>query len=225
MNIVRYLGMRGRTICGKTIVHVGAHFGQEARKYQMWGAKRVIWIEAEPSNFAKLEQNIEQIRKLSPSPFVKITGVPQTEHILIQALVGDADGKAVIFHLFNNEGASNSVYSLHDYGREQFKDLKETGEILTLPMRLLDNVLEEAGVAPEIVDILVLDIQGAELLCLKGATRLLTSIRYLESEISSTPVYEGGVLLNELEDWLGERGFIRKTLIRRSHMNAIYVRA
>jgi hypothetical protein len=79
--------------------------------------------------------------------------------------------------------------------------------------------------SPQEVDILVLDTQGAELLCLKGASRLLENANFIEAEVSTNSVYQGGVLLSELDTWLKQRGFHRKTIVRRQHMNAIYKRA
>ena len=69
-----------------------------------------------------------------------------------------------------------------------------------------------------------MDIQGAELLCLKGAAQLLESLQYIETKISKTPIYDGGVLLDELQPWLNAHGFRCKTWLRRPFMNAVFVR-
>ncbi len=224
MNILRYLLMRGRTLRGMTIVHVGAHYGEEAARYQDWGARTVVWFEAAPDIFAKLQAHIRAIESRPPSLFARLTGAPRTRHVLVQALVGESDGATAEFHLFDNEGASNSMFRLQRGEGDRFASVRETGEILELPMRALDAALADAGISPEAVDVLVLDVQGAELICLKGAARVLAAIRYLESEVSVKPVYDGGVLLAELEPWLAARGLTRRTLLRRPHMNAIFAR-
>ena len=208
-----------------TVVHVGAHTGQEAERYQRWGARRIIWFEAAPYIFEKLQAHIDEIRKRERSLFAWLTDAPSTEHILVQALVGEEDGKTAEFHLFDNEGASNSVFRMARDENDSFAGVRETGEVLALPVRTLDRELDEAGVSPESVDVLVLDVQGAELLCLKGAPRVLKAARYIETEVSREPVYQGGVLLSELEPWLNERGYVRKTSVRRPHMNTIFVRS
>jgi FkbM family methyltransferase len=225
MNIVRYLAFSLKTIRGMTIVHVGAHFGEEAARYQRWGAKRVIWVEAEPDIFEVLKSRIEDARKLPLSFFQKFAGAAATEHVLINTLVGEKDGGTAEFHLFNNDGASNSMFKMKRGEDDKFASVLETGEVLTLPVNTLDTALKSAGIDPKTVDVLVLDVQGAELLCLKGAMETLASAKYLESEVSRDPVYEGGVLLAELEPWLAQRGFRRMTMLRRPHMDAIFVNA
>ncbi|AKI02416.1 methyltransferase, FkbM family [Hoeflea sp. IMCC20628] len=222
MNILRYLLMRGRTLRNKTVVHVGAHYGEEAARYQDWGAKTVVWFEAAPDIFPALQKHIETMASHPPSLFCRLTGQKRTRHIAVQALVGGEDGGSAEFHLFDNDGASNSMFKMKRGEDDKFAQVRETGEVLELPMRTLDAALDDVGIPPETVDVLVLDVQGAELMCLQGAARTLAAIKYLESEVSREPVYEGGVLLSELEPWLAGHDFKRKTMIRKSHMNAIY---
>jgi FkbM family methyltransferase len=222
MNILRYLLMRGRTLRNKTVVHVGAHYGEEASRYQDWGASTVVWFEAAPDIYPVLEEHIASMAARPKSWFCWLTGQPQTRHITVQALVGAEDGGSAEFFLFDNDGASNSMFKMSRGETDRFSNVRETGEVLKLPMRTLDAALDDVGVRPETVDVLVLDVQGAELMCLQGAARTLAAVDYLESEVSREPVYEGGVLISELEPWLAKHGFKRKTMVRKSHMNAIY---
>lgn len=225
MNIVRYLAARLKTVRGRTIVHVGAHTGQEAERYQKWGARRVIWIEAAPDIFQRLEANLAQMRSCPPSRFARLTAAPATEHIAINALVCAEEGEEIALNVYDNDGASNSIFRIARDGSGRYDGLHETGEVHSIAGRTLDNILAEVGVDPQQVDILVVDIQGAELLCLKGATKLLQNVRWIESEVSKRPVYTGGVLLHELEAWLAERGFRRRTWVRSNHGNTIFGRA
>lgn len=224
MNIVRYLAMRLKTIRGCTIVHVGAHTGQEAERYQTWGARRVIWVEAAPEIFARLEAHLAVMRARPPSLFARLTGAAPTEHLAIQALVAAEDGAEHVLNLYDNDGASNSIFLIDRDRTQRYDALRETGEVHRIASRTLDTLLAEAGIAAEEVDILVVDVQGAELLCLKGATKVLHHVTWIESEVSQRPVYAGGVLLHELEAWLAPKGFRRKTFIRRNHGNAIFAR-
>lgn len=225
MNIVKYLASRLKTLRGMTVVHVGAHFGEEAARYEWWGARRVVWIEAEPVIFKELKRRIDNRRDAVPGLLQRMRVLPPTRHILINALVGDADGGSADFHLFNNEGASNSMFKMMRGEGDKFASVLETGEVLRLPVNTLDTTLKAAGVEPGSVGVLVLDVQGAELMCLKGAAQTLASARYLEAEVSVRPVYDGGVLLSELEPWLEQRGFARRTRLRKEHMDAIFVRS
>jgi FkbM family methyltransferase len=224
MNITRYLARRFMTLRGKTIVHVGAHLGQEAVVYQKWAARKVIWIEAAPDLFAKLQQNLEQLRTQPPSLFARLTKSAPTEHIAVQALVAAEDGVLHKLNVYSNGGASNSIFLIAREGSDRYKNLHETGEVHEVPSRTLDGILAELGIASEQVDILVVDIQGAELLCFKGATQVLKTVRWIQSEVSQRPVYNGGVLLKELEPWLAERGFRRRSRVSKNHTDAIFER-
>lgn len=224
MNIIRFLGFQLKTIRGKTIVHVGAHYGEEADRYRFWGAKRVVWFEAAPSIFEKLQAHLKTVSQKGKSKLAALFGEPACEQIACLGLLGEESGRVASFHQFNNEGASNSIFQLSDKAHDMFAGLQETGDVLQLEMTTLDDELEKRGIAPQSVDILVIDVQGAELMVLKGALKTLKAAKYLECEVSREPIYEGGVLLAELETWLNQYGFYRKTSIRRSHMNAIFVR-
>ena len=41
------------------LVHIGAHVGGEAKKYEEAGFKCIVWIEADPDLFSRLCQNLE----------------------------------------------------------------------------------------------------------------------------------------------------------------------
>lgn len=223
MYIIRHLARRLRTLRGMTIVHVGAHYGEEAEQYQRWGAARVVWIEADPALLPALNAHLETVRALPPSRFVRLTGAAPTEHIVLNALVADTDGMTMTFRMFSNRD-SNSIFAKQKGAGDPFPHIEETGEVVELQSRQLDVLLEENGIAPEEVDVLAMDIQGAELLCLKGAPRLVAHVPFIESEVSQTPFYDGGVLLPELDAWLEARGFRRRTWVRRRSMNAVYAR-
>ena len=224
MKIIRYLALRGKTLRGMTILHVGAHRGQEAGTYQKWGAARVIWVEAIPAMAEALKSHLADVEKMPRHAFALLTGAPKTEHSVIEALVGDEDGKLTEFHLFSNDAASSSIFTKSDGAAEKFKHVKETGEVLEIKMQKLDSALKANGIDPSEIDVMVLDVQGAELLCLKGATETLRTLYCLETEVSKQSFYEGGVLLPELSDWLSMHGFQLKTRVRKWHQNAIFAR-
>ena len=224
MNIVRYMMLRLKSLRGMTIVHVGAHVGQEAVRYQNMMAAKVIWIEASPDTFKILTTNIEQAKLKKRGWFTSLFSAKDTEHVCVNALISDNDMDRSDFHVYENDGQANSIFKI-DRTNSEYEWLRETGEVLSLPVKTLDRALAEAGVSPDEIDVLVLDTQGAELMCLKGAVKVLANARYIETEISTKPVYNGGVLLNELEDWLKANGFQRKTFVRRSHMTAIFKKA
>ncbi|TWT95624.1 FkbM family methyltransferase [Neorhodopirellula pilleata] len=222
MNIARHRMLRLKTLRGMTVVHVGAHLAQEAERYESVCARRVLWVEAAPDTYEKLQQTLSRRDPNRRSALQKALFLPPTEHIAINALAGAKDQGEAEFVRFNNHGASDSIFQLSSQCKEMIPGLHATGEVLRLPFRKLDSIVRDAGIEPSEVNCLVLDVQGAELLVLQGATEILQNIQCLETELSTKPIYEGGVLFDELNAFLEQKQFHCKTRIRKVHQNAIY---
>lgn len=169
------------------VLHIGAHFGQEAGEYASKN-KKVIWIEAHPEYFERLRTTIEKY----------------PNQVAINALVGVESSKTTKFFIASNEGASSSIFDLSlEHGFENI-GLKMTNHV-ELEMKRLEDV-----VSPDMVNQLthwVVDVQGAELAVLKGAGELINVAKSMEVEVSTREVYQGGVLFNELKAFLFSQGF------------------
>ncbi|MEY8841246.1 hypothetical protein AB9K41_19635, partial [Cribrihabitans sp. XS_ASV171] len=80
------------------IVHVGAHFAEDADFYESCGAETVLWIEADPDTHAKLQQ----ILAARSGP---------VRHLTELALVSASSGEELSFNRFTGDGSSSSVHS------------------------------------------------------------------------------------------------------------------
>lgn len=58
------------------------------------------------------------------------------------------------------------------------------------------------------VDMLWLDLQGAELSALKGGENLLANISVIVTEVEFSELYEGQPLYREVKGWLEDHGFV-----------------
>ena len=80
--------------------------------------------------------------------------------------------------------------------------------VVDVPVRTMDDVLEEQGIAQTGERIYMkLDAQGFDLEVLKGAARSLPRIRALQSELELMPVYEGAPDYMTVLGYLRERQF------------------
>ena len=194
------------------ILHLGAHKGHEAKEYEAVG-KKVVWVEALPTIYEKLVKNIEKF----------------TDQKALCSLLGDTDGKLQQFHISNNsEGVSSSMFQFGDYadGHKSLwpeLDLKMIDSI-TLPMVKLDTLLEDNKIDPKEYDYWILDLQGAELLALKGATDAIKSCHAIYVEVSTVEVYEGGTKWNEIKSFLLNNGFNPLWLPSMDHDDILFVR-
>ena len=168
------------------VLHIGGHFGQEATEYASKN-KRVIWIEAHPDHYQVLNATIEKY----------------PNQVAVNALLGESSKKTEFF-VASNEGASSSIFDLSiEHGFE--KGRLEMTSTVELDMKRMDEIL-----TPDMVSHLthwVVDVQGAELSVLKGAGELINFAKSMEVEVSTREVYQGGVLFEELNAFLGLQGF------------------
>jgi FkbM family methyltransferase len=167
------------------ILHIGAHIGQEASFYSSHGLP-VIWIEASPDVFIKLQSNIRGFRK-------------QTA---VQALLGDVTDQVNFYMVPLDKGQSSSIYQLNP--KFNLGDLTSVQET-TLEQKKLDDVFKLKDLSS--YNYWVIDVQGAELKVLKGATNSLQNCSYLELEVSNFENYTGQPLFGEVSAFLKTRGF------------------
>lgn len=169
----------------KGVLHIGAHFGQEAEKYYHLNIK-VIWLEALPDNYDKLLTTIAKF--------------PDQKAFL--SLVGDENTDETKFYIASNQGASSSIFELGN--QIKVKDLRML-ESISLPMRRLDSLYK-----PEDLNDYkhwILDVQGAELKVLVGAGKLLQTVNSLEIEVSTREEYKEASRYSEIKDFLLTQGF------------------
>lgn len=184
----------------RTVVHVGAHLGQERHRYEELGYRDILWIEASESVHAELATILS-----SHMAELKAAGVTSVRHRSVCALMTDTDGAEVALREFSNHGASSSIFSSTNAMRARWPEVRETGRTELYRTQTLDALLDGLGFGQ--VDLLVADVQGAELLVLKGAQRTLATAKAVICEVSTTPLYEGGVLYPELAAFLEAHGF------------------
>ena len=166
------------------VVHVGAHTGQEAAIYQFFGCE-VLWVEANPRVSDRLKAHIAQF----------------PGQIAVQALLSDTTGQEIDFLLADNE-QSSSMFEM-DLHLEMYPGVKMTGEHVRLRTATLVDVL--AAVGWKGADGLVLDVQGAELLVLKGAE--FAGINWIKAETCDFESYAGGCTWREIDEFLMQFGF------------------
>lgn len=121
-------------------------------------------------------------------------GRPNTE--LARVACGSQEGVAVI-HLA--EPSESSSLLVPSGGGEVVFDGREVVTVLPL-----DEVADG-----EVFDLLRIDTQGYELEVLRGAERVLEGLDRIELEFHDPSVYAGAATVEELDRFLGERGFVR----------------
>lgn len=178
------------------VVHVGVHWGEDAGLYEKWGAETVLWVEADPDTFTRLQE-------------VLSARSGTTRHLCENALVSTSSGEVFGFNRFNGDGASSSVYSSTETYRERFPESRETGDVLELQSRSLPDILRSHNIDLQDArrSMLVVDVQGHELPVLQGLGEGLKAFAQCKCEVSRAPMYEGGSKFEDVDAHMTAMGF------------------
>ena len=123
---------------------------------------------------------------------------------VIEAVILDRLGSSD-FHVFPNAPDMSSVLEL-DHGVGGMTALaRGEAELLTASVKTLDLVAADCGVTR--LDLLKLDIQGAEHLALQGGSKLLSVTDYVYTEVSFIPLYKGSCVFEDVHVLLRSAGF------------------
>lgn len=184
---VRYDWLKKRGV--NTIIDVGASDGGFASRSRLLFPKAQIYsIEALENSYEKLVKRFEGDKKFKA----------------FNIGVSDREGKTSFFLCDNNTGSS-SLLKMGDLHKEAYPHTSKNTEIhidVTTMDQLFEKEIVEEGV------LLKLDVQGAELLVLKGAESLLKKVSVIFTEISFNELYENSVLFETLQDYLRNFGFV-----------------
>lgn len=166
----------------QTVVHVGASTGSEIRHYLDSGVETLHLIEPLPNICKQL---------------IDTWGHQHPRIIFWQCACLDKEGE-VEFHVASNEGMSSSI---HDKPNLDMHNCEFIDKI-TVPACRLDDLGDIASLK---IDLLVVDAQGSEDQVFAGATKTLANTKYLFTEASTTPLYEGACTYDDVSLILQDR--------------------
>jgi FkbM family methyltransferase len=177
------------------VLHIGANVGNEAPFYKN---DRVVWVEANPALMDRLRENIK----------------PYPRQVALCALLGDRQDE-VDSHIASNQGQSSSILEFGEYSAGEKSLWPRLNLHIThtvhLQMQTLDSLVASQMIDLRDFDYWVVDVQGAELLVLDGATDNLRHCKAMKIEISTVDVYKQGARYEDIRAKLGDLGFFPLT--------------
>jgi hypothetical protein len=144
-------------------------------------------------------------------------------------LLTDRDNVSHTFNISNNlDGVSSSIFEFGKYSEGEKTlwpkhNLHMVSSINLLSARL-DTLIESNNIDIVQYNFWIVDLQGAELLALRGAEKSLKNCDMLYVEVSLDEVYKGGVLYPELLNYLNEQGFTPAFEPRKIHDDILFIR-
>ena len=191
------------------VVEAGAYDGVDTERFaREWPQGQVFAFEPVPSLFADVRNRVGSLKNVT---------------LYQLALVGDPTVSSVELHVGGGGGgnASSSILAPTEV-LEVFPEVDLSGSIVA-PATTLDAWAEREGV--EDVDLLWLDLQGAELMVLGQGERLLGRVQVAHLEVTTRPLYEGAATWSDVRAFMLSRGF-REAIARVPLLtgNVLYVR-
>jgi FkbM family methyltransferase len=162
------------------ILHIGAHLLEERTDYlQFLKEDNIYWVEANPII-------CDRAKSLFKNAKIYNTAISDTNNEFIDLIV-------------TNNGQSSSVLELKNH-LNYYPYIKEIGRMSVKNTTLSEFVTK----IPRDVNFLNMDIQGAELLALKGGLDVLNRFDYIYLEVNTEELYKGCGMLNEIKELLGQ---------------------
>lgn len=171
------------------ILHIGAHNCEELPAYNKYGLKnnQIIWVEANPE-ICNRNMNVDNSR------------------IIKNFVCCDKDDGTSILKVANN-GQSSSILELGTH-KQSYPSIKYVKNIEVMNKRI-DTMYKENGFPNNFANFLNIDIQGAELLALKGMGNIIKYFDYVYLEVNKDYVYKECALVEEIDKYLSSFSFTR----------------
>ena len=168
--------------------HIGAHECEELQFYNQIGLKPidVIWIDAIPSKVTEATNK----------------GIPN----VYNAVITDKNDEEIIFNISNNV-QSSSVLDFLTHSQEHpsvvYVDKIKQKSIT------IDTFFERNNIDASKYNFWNFDIQGAELMALKGATQSIKYAKAIYLEVNEKELYKNCGLITEIDTFLLQYNFKR----------------
>jgi len=170
------------------ILHIGAHKCEELDDYLKYISKdKIIFIEANKKLYDDIKKKDKDI-------------------IIFNELVSDTSGINMKFNIANN-GHSSSIFNFGTHSK-YYPKIKYIDTVI-MKTKTIYDIYNLNNISPNFANFINLDIQGAELLALKGMGDLLFNIDYIYLEVNKEQLYIDIPLLPEIDDYLSRYNFIR----------------
>lgn len=176
----------------KGIIHLGAYVGEEYPEYLKAGISNCIFVEANPILAQQCRLNV---------------GNDKT----FEYLLHEQDNLILPFNLIYSDDRQNlgcsSIFEL-DKHAELYPWCRHV-ETIYLGTKTLNTIFKDNNLNKDNFDFINMDLQGAEVLALKGASDILPNIKGIMTEFAIDSLYKNGCQLNDLDDFLVPLGFER----------------
>lgn len=181
--------LRGQTV--RTIFDVGANVGQTAARYRvLFPTAKIYCFEPFEESFHSLCENFQGCALVQP------------QRLAVTSTTGVRE-----FHCNHGPLTNSLLPSAAGWRNYIGQELMTTREVVSVPTMRLDDFCAQAQI--DRIDLLKMDIQGAELMALQGAADLLErrAVQLIYTEVNFAPMYDGQPTFDDLVRYLSGYGY------------------
>jgi FkbM family methyltransferase len=171
------------------VFHIGAHECEELNFYNTSlniNSENVVWVDAIPDKVSEAANR----------------GIPN----VYCAVISDRDDEDIMFNIANN-GQSSSIleFKTHSFEHPSVVFVDKLSSKTTR----VDTFFKRNNLDASKYNFWNLDIQGVELLALKGAIESLKHVKVIYTEVNTNELYKDCALIGEIDEFLSTFGFKR----------------
>jgi FkbM family methyltransferase len=172
------------------ILHVGSHDGAELDYYLHNGINDIIFCEANPDIYSRLVSRCDGFYRVKCYNYA----------------ICDRAGK-INLNVTNNDSASSSILDLKDH--KHYYPHIYNNYTISVPSITIDELFSKENIHSNNYNLLNIDIQGAELMAIKGMSEYIMSCDYIYSEVNFQEMYDGCCMIEDFDKYLFNLGFYR----------------
>jgi FkbM family methyltransferase len=180
----------------RTVIDVGAYLGETAHWFSVLFPNATVWaVEPFPESFAKLA--LKSSNKLKPFNFA-VTNFDGSVELYYNSIPHTSG-----IYPINSE--SSDSLSVAQQGESGAAAVNSSVGSVMVDARSLNSFVAEQNIQE--IDLLKIDVQGAEVDVLKGSGQILNRVAVVLIEISLYDYYEKSSTIGDVESYLSPHGF------------------
>lgn len=191
-----------------SVIHIGAHLCEEISEYDFIARERIIWVEADPNLYNRAT--------------AILTNLSNKNHVIHNYFVTDICEPEIELNIYNNDGASNSIYQPGKKMDKYWPDLGIQGKVKVKTLTL-EKIVEMSQLKDD-NNLLVLDVQGHELSVLMSGLDILKNFKTIICELSYKEIYKDAPLAGKIIELLQRHNFKLLNPKASFHYDGIFAR-
>jgi FkbM family methyltransferase len=171
----------------KGLLQVGSFNADEYAPFKEMGVSNFVFIDANPDVIPSLQSTLGE------------------DCIILNYLISDKDNEIYTFNIANHAQSSSILkFDKHTIYHPEYSNVVKTIQLSSIT---LDSLIIHEKLNMSLYNFLMMDIQGAEMMALRGFEKNLRYIDYIYTELNFDSMYEGCCLEPQFTQYLESKDY------------------